>query len=157
MTLQPGVTPFLAAQGEVYTLGHPLSLCFHIPGGQSNGAQYIPGGDSPALWTLGCCGSVLPAHGQSSHKGLQLPLQKSPQLCSELPVGTGGSDTQTPPCILSPSQIRFFSNHETHIKPGPAPKFTQAVVGREEEGSREQSITFVALLRAAVWQMSSTV
>lgn len=43
------------------------------------------------------------------------------------------------------------------MKPGPAPRFTRAVVGWEEEGSRDQSITFVALLRAAVWQMSSAV
>lgn len=61
MTLQPGVTPFLASQGEVYPLGQPLSLCFHTPGRPSNGAQHFAGGDNPALWTLGFCGSILPA------------------------------------------------------------------------------------------------
>lgn len=52
--------------------------------------------------------SFQPGNGQNSHKGLQFPLQNLPQLCSELPVGTGGSNTQTSPCVLSPSQIWLF-------------------------------------------------
>lgn len=113
MTLQPGVTPFLAAQGEVYTLGQPLSLCFHTPGEPSNGAQYITGGDNSALWTPGCCGSVLPAHGQSSHEGLQLSLQKSPQLCSEL-LGQEAATHKHLPASCLPLKSVFFKPRDSH-------------------------------------------
>lgn len=156
MTLQPGVTPFLAAQDEVYTLGQPFSLCFHTAGGPSSGAQYVTGGDSPALGTPGCCGSILPAHGRAHTRACSFPCRSHPSSALSSLSGQEEQHTNTSLHPVSLSNL-FFSNHETPIKPGSAPRFTQAVVGREEEGSREQSITFVALLRAAVWQMSSTV
>ena len=158
MTLQPGVTPFLAARGEVHPTGQPLCLCFQTPGRPSKGAQHIAGRDNPAPQTPGFCGSILPAQAWAElMQGLQLPMQKSRRLCSELPSRDGRQrPTNTSPRPGSLSNLAF-SNHETAMKPGPAPRFTRAAVGREEEGSKEQSITFVALSRAAVWQMSSTV
>lgn len=105
VTLQPAVTPFLAAQGEVYTLGQPLSLCCHL---EDKALVLHTSQVGTALHCGHWVSTAASFHGQSSHRGLQLPLQKSPQLCSELPAGTGGSDTQTPPCVLSPSQIWLF-------------------------------------------------
>lgn len=135
-------------------------LCFQTPGRPSTGAQHLTDGDNSAPWTPGfLAASCQFRHGQSSHKSFQLPLQKSPHLCSKLSSQDRRqqySNIPPHPSSLS-NQIWLFQTTGSPMEPGSAPGFTQAVVWREEERGREQSITFVALSAAAVWQMSSTV
>lgn len=110
MTLQPGAIPFLAARGEVLTMGQPLCLCFQTPGRPSKGAQHLTGGDNPAPRTPGFCGSILPAPAWAElMQGFAAPLAEvTPALLRSAQQGQEAATHKHLPASQFPLKSVFF-------------------------------------------------